>query len=83
MPRVGEGRQGLVIQGSGDLSQAREACPELSESTRHSARVYFGAVITPLGRLLPRAVIRSLLLSAVNTVIGPGSPGMFLPSQAA
>lgn len=35
------GKAGLVIHRSRDLSQAREACPELLESTRHSARVYF------------------------------------------
>lgn len=83
VPRVGERRQGLVVQGPGDLSQAREACSGPSESTRHSARVYFGMVITPLGSLLPQAVLRSLLLCVVNTVQDPGSPGAFLPSQAA
>lgn len=82
MPGVGEGSQGLVVQEPGDLSQATEACPGPSESTRHSARVYFGTVIIPLASLLPQAVMRSLLLCVVNTVIDPGSPGTFLPSQA-
>lgn len=78
-----EGKAGAGYPGVWGSESAREACPELSESPPGTQPWVYLAVITPLGSLLPWAVIRSLLLSAVNTVLGPGSPGTFLPSQAA
>ena len=62
----------------GDLSQATEACPGLSESPGTQEGFISARSSLHWAVCFPR----SLLLCVVNTVTDPGSPGTFLPSQA-